>query len=177
MRPMSRFRPAREASSAWNLGKTILQTLVFWIVFVGAGPAVIVRVETALGGPAFHARGQREIGAVLFVLMAGLNLWSGVAMARLGRGTPFPLDTARELVIAGPYRFVRNPMAIGGLGVVVALGVAAGSPGIVAYALAGGILWNFVARPLEERDLVERFGERYLTYRSRVRCWIPSWPS
>ena len=36
-------------------------------------------------------------------------------MAVTGRGTPLPFDAARDLVVSGPYRLVRNPMVVAGL--------------------------------------------------------------
>ena len=78
------------------------------------------------------------------------------------------------MVVTGPYRYVRNPMAVAGLTQGVAVGLWLGSPAVVLYALAGGPLWNTFVRPWEEEDLVTRFGEPYRRYRERVRCWIPT---
>jgi len=167
------FRPAREAPRSHHLMVTLAQTSVFWGVFLVALPAAILRFEFALGIPSFSFAAQHAVAAVLAVSMGVLNLGSGVTMALAGRGTPLPTSTARELVVRGPYRFVRNPMAIGGLGVGVALGLAYGSWGVVAYSVSGGVAWHLVARPMEERDLLARFGEDYAHYRSGVRNWVP----
>ena len=47
-----------------------------------------------------------------------------------------------------------------------------GSPAVALYVVCGMVLWNYVARPWEERDLVERFGAPYEHYRRHVRCWV-----
>jgi protein-S-isoprenylcysteine O-methyltransferase Ste14 len=39
--------------------------------------------------------------------------WSARELAVRGRGTPNPLDPPLELVTTGPYQYVRNPMALG----------------------------------------------------------------
>jgi protein-S-isoprenylcysteine O-methyltransferase Ste14 len=170
---MQVFTPAAERTAAANLARTCGQTLVFWTVFVAVLPWVIVRIERELGVPGFAFAGQ-EVVALLFGIVAGaLNLGSGVALAIAGRGTPFPTQTARELVVSGPYRWLRNPMAVGGLGVGFAVGLYVGSWGTLAYAVAGGVIWHLVARPMEERDLAQRFGDSYEHYRGEVRCWIP----
>jgi protein-S-isoprenylcysteine O-methyltransferase Ste14 len=94
-------------------------------------------------------------------------------MVTHGRGTPLPSVTARRLVTSGPYSFVRNPMAVAGILQGLAVGLILGSWLVVAYALTGSIVWNTLARPYEEADLRERFGEEFEAYRRRVRCWIP----
>jgi protein-S-isoprenylcysteine O-methyltransferase Ste14 len=115
-------------------------------------------------------------GGILFVLGGLLGLTSGLVMAVNGRGTPLPTDCARELVVVGPYRCIRNPMAVAGLTQGVAVGVFLGSPAVIAYALLGGPVWDLFVRPWEEADLERRFGGRYRRYRAAVRCWLPSLP-
>ena len=50
---MKVFEPAAERSTAANLARTLAQTLVFWVVFIGVMPWVILRLERELGVPAF----------------------------------------------------------------------------------------------------------------------------
>ena len=57
-------------------------------------------------------------GAIVLILGASLALWCVLLFAVVGRGTPLPFDPPR-LVVRGPYRLVRNPMALG-VGSVVA---------------------------------------------------------
>lgn len=82
-------------------------------------------------------------------------------MAWLGDGTPWPRATARRLVIRGPYRYIRNPMAVAGLLQGFGIALVYGSPLLIGYAEAGGGLWHRIARPIEERDLEERLGDSY----------------
>jgi len=91
----------------------------------------------------------------------------------LGKGTPLPLDCPNQLVIKGPYKFVRNPMAVAGIGQGVSVGVIFGSYLVIIYALSGAFLWHLLVRPIEEKDLEERFGKAYLDYKLNTRCWIP----
>ena len=170
---MEVFTPAVARSTSANLVRTLTQTAIFWLVFIGVVPLAIVHIERGLDIAAFAFAHQRWLGLALGVAFGAINLWSGVALAVVGRGTPFPTQTARELVVTGPYRHLRNPMAFGGLGVGFALGVARGSWGTMAYAIVGGIIWHVLARPMEERDLAARFGASYDAYRASVRCWWP----
>jgi protein-S-isoprenylcysteine O-methyltransferase Ste14 len=95
-------------------------------------------------------------------------------MSRIGKGTPLPLDHATELVVLGPYAYVRNPMAVSGIGQGLAVALFLGSPLVAIYALIGSAIWQFVFRPLEEDDLAARFGGLYENYRAAVKCWVPT---
>lgn len=97
-------------------------------------------------------------------------------MATLGRGTPLPTATAPFLVIAGPYRYVRNPMALAGITQGLAVGWWMGSFSVIVYALVGAVAWHTLVRPHEERDLLKRFGAAYRDYQRRVLLWIPMIP-
>lgn len=172
-----RGRRAAPAPTTWNVVKTLAQTVAFWGVFLLLLPRLVYAVETAVLGEAWRFAGtaSRSAGIVLFALFGTLGLSCGLLIAVRGHGTPLPLDAPRTLVVAGPYRFVRNPMAVAGIGQGLAVGLMLGSPAVLLYALAGAFVWHGVARPWEERDLVAWFGEPYLAYRRAVRCWWPRW--
>lgn len=76
-------------------------------------------------------------------------------------------------MIAGPYRVVRNPMALAGLTQGLGIAIALGSWTLVVYAVLGGLVWQICIRPVEESDLLQRFPDEYPGYQSRVRCWFP----
>jgi protein-S-isoprenylcysteine O-methyltransferase Ste14 len=168
-------RPARPAPAAWNIAKTLFQTVLFWGFFLFLLPAAIYWLEDLLGLTAwrFARPASAAGGAVLFVVAGSLGITSGMVMAVAGKGTPVPTDCPREMVVAGPYRYVRNPMALAGLAQGVAAGIFLGSPLVIAYALAGGPFWNYLVRPWEEADLEQRFGDSFRRYRAHVRCWWP----
>jgi len=94
-------------------------------------------------------------------------------MSWLGKGTPLPLDCPNELVIKGPYKVVRNPMAVAGISQGICVGIILGSFLVIIYAILGGLLWHLFVKPVEEKDLEERFGKSYLDYKKKVKCWIP----
>ncbi len=110
---------------------------------------------------------------MLFMLGWALAYTSAAFMVVKGQGTPLPADCTRELVIAGPYRYVRNPMGMGSFAQGIAVGLFLGSPFVTMYALIGSVGWNYFVRPWEELDLERRFGEGYVRYREGVRCWVP----
>ncbi|QDU00019.1 methyltransferase family protein [Gimesia aquarii] len=168
------FVPAAEDSPLWwILLKIFFQTTIFWGLFLFVIPGGLVWLEQLWGEIHFHFSGQRILGIVLFVLGGSLGLTSGAIMGIYGRGTPLPLDSARQLVIVGPYRYVRNPMAIAGLTQGIAVAFYVGSWFTLIYVIIGFFLWNYYVRPIEEQDLLLRFKEEYSDYRRAIRCWIP----
>lgn len=167
------FRPASPASTGRNLLKTVLQCVVIWGLALGLLPALLVRCEPLLGLGHFRLPAQPALAGLAFLGFSALNLATGGVLAGRGRGTPLPLDCPRELVVAGPYAYVRNPMAIAGLGQGAAVGLWLGSWLVLAYVLTGALVWQALARPAEERDLELRFGQRYEEYRRAVSCWWP----
>jgi protein-S-isoprenylcysteine O-methyltransferase Ste14 len=173
------FRPSAEGSTGRHLRRSLTQLVVFWATFFVVVPAVLVGVERRLliAWPALQNDAWDRIGIGMFAVGSALGLWSCVTMAVCGRGTPLPAATARELVVRGPYRFVRNPMAVAGVVQTVAVGLWAGSWVVVVVAMAGAVVWDVVIRPAEEADLAARFGAGYDDYRRAVRCWVPMRPA
>ena len=167
------FRDARPAPRSRHVATTTVQLVVFWGLFLGLIPLVILALEHRwrlhLELPAVVS----VAGILLFVLASALGLWSAFAMSTRGAGTPLPSDATTRLVVDGPYRFVRNPMAVAGIAQGVAVGLIAQSWLVVLYAIAGSAVWNWLVRPLEEADLERKFGDAYRAYRGGVRCWIP----
>lgn len=165
------FKPAASENPVWNVAKTLFQTTLFWGFFLVLLPEIIMYFEGALEIPTFQK--QPNSGLIVFVICSLLGLWSGMTMSIIGRGTPLPTDCPNELVVKGPYRFVRNPMAVAGIGQGISIGLFFGSFLVIIYALLGAVLWHYLVRPEEEKDLEKRFGAAYLDYKNRVKCWIP----
>ncbi|MFK8103284.1 MAG: isoprenylcysteine carboxylmethyltransferase family protein [Saprospiraceae bacterium] len=165
------FKTAAPASNLRNLLKTLGQTAIFWLVFLYLLPQGILILSALLGLPKFSP--MPFLGWSVFIAFSMLGLYSGYTMSWLGKGTPLPLDCPNKLVIQGPYRWVRNPMAVAGIGQGICVGLILGSYLVVLYALAGGVLWHYFVRPVEEEDLAKRFGAAYRTYQQKTKCWLP----
>lgn len=167
------FRAARSTTARGRVGRTGAQIVVFWGLFLVVIPLVIVAIEQRWGLHLGAPPAARVSGAVLLVAASALGIWSALAMSLRGEGTPLPAAMPHRLVVSGPYRYVRNPMALAGIAQGVAVGLMLGSWLVVLYALAGSLFWNRIVRPLEEADLQARFGAEFAAYRDRVACWIP----
>ena len=167
------FRQSKESSTVWILSKTFVQIAVVWTLILVVLPYFITVLEDKLRISPLTFPFQKFIAAAVFLAISYVGLKSSYTMSKIGKGTPLPLDATRKLVVAGMYSYVRNPMAISGIGQGIAVALFLGSPLVFVYAVTGALLWQFIYRPLEEEDLREKFGENYESYRRNVRCWIP----
>jgi protein-S-isoprenylcysteine O-methyltransferase Ste14 len=116
-----------------------------------------------------------EQAAGIFLIVIGLILFvtSLRRFATEGKGTLAPWDPPRELVVCGPYRYVRNPMISGVVLVLFGEGLVLFSAPVLGWAVTF-LAINFVYIPLlEEPMLSARFGESYEEYRRNVPRLIP----
>lgn len=117
------------------------------------------------------------ISAVAAGVLLALGLTLFVSTLRLfgtqGAGTLAPWDPTTRLVVAGPYRYVRNPMITGVFAVLLAEAVLFSSPALMLW-FFGFVIGNVVYMRLsEEPGLRQRFGPAYDTYADNVPAWIP----
>ena len=172
------FREAAAQSPGHHLRRSLRQLVVFWTSLLVVLPLLLGWGERRLR-LAWRTLEQPRwavTGVVVFVTASALGLWSCFSMALRGQGTPLPAATARALVVVGPYRFVRNPMALAGAFQTIGVGLGIGSWIAVVSAGVGALAWNTFIRPVEEADLAVRFGAPYEDYCRRVRCWVPRRP-
>lgn len=167
------FRTAGDEDSRRLTARVVRQMTLFWVLFLAVIPLAIAGFETRWTLDVDMPIAVRIGGAVLLVAASALGIWSAASMLVAGGGTPLPAHMARRLVVSGPYRHVRNPMAVAGIAQGVAVGLVLGSWLVVAYALCGSLIWNTLVRPQEEADLASRFGADFEEYRERVSCWLP----
>jgi len=94
-----------------------------------------------------------------------------------GRGTPAPFDPPRQFVAVGPYRYVRNPMYIGGALVLAAFGLFERSGAILLFCVPWLLLFHIFVLLYEEPVLRRKFGAPYTAYLKTVPRWIPRKPA
>lgn len=115
------------------------------------------------------------LGYALIVVGAVVNVLSFVRFPAEGGGTPFPTNppSSRRVIVGGPYRYVRNPIYVAFVPVLVGLALVLARPVLLIYgavlmaALVAFVHWY------EEPTMVKRFGAQYEEYRKRVPGWVP----
>jgi protein-S-isoprenylcysteine O-methyltransferase Ste14 len=114
------------------------------------------------------------IGYLIAPFAFGLSYSSLLIFVFRGHGTALPADPPKVFVVRGPYRYVRNPMYIGNLCLILCEAFIFRSPGIFLYFLILSAITHIYVTTREESDLEKRFGPEYLTYKHTVRRWMPS---
>ena len=151
---------------------TALRSLLFLIVAPGmvAGyiPLALMRrgSQIELGLFSYLAFPFWLIGSVIL-------LWSFWNFLIQGRGTPAPIDPPKELVATGFYRYVRNPMYVGVLAIIIGHFLWFGYWNLLIYAMIVFIGFNTFVTFYEEPTLKRKFGASYEDYLKRVPRWIP----
>lgn len=113
------------------------------------------------------------LGIGLIVLGGALALACNGLFTVRGRGTPAPFDAPRVFVAIGPYRYVRNPMYIGGMTLLAGLALLERSISILLFAAGWLVLAHLFVILYEEPTLRRKFGRTYEDYLRTVPRWIP----
>jgi len=117
---------------------------------------------------------SHSAGIPLLVAGGALAVACILTFLLIGRGTPAPFDPPREFVAAGPYRFLRNPMYVGGWLMLVGFALQQRSLSMLVFSLCWIAVVHVLVVNLEEPGLRRRFGASYEAYCERVPPWIPS---
>ena len=88
-------------------------------------------------------------------------------------GSPMPLASPPHLVVSGFYRYVRNPIYVAFLVILVGEALLFGSSGLLEYTAVAWCIGAGAVRWYEEPTLVRRFGADYQGYRRAVHAWLP----
>jgi protein-S-isoprenylcysteine O-methyltransferase Ste14 len=113
----------------------------------------------------------RPVSLVLAVSGGITALWAVLLFQRQGT-TTHPNAESTRLVTSGPYRFTRNPMYLGLLLILIALGLWLQSLTALLLSPLFVVVLNTNHILPEERRLIIRFGQDYETYLARTRRWL-----
>jgi protein-S-isoprenylcysteine O-methyltransferase Ste14 len=116
---------------------------------------------------------MRVLGVIL--LAAGLFalVQAFVRFVVEGLGTPAPIAAPERLVVGGLYRYVRNPMYVAVLAIIVGQALILDQLVLLPYAATFWLITAAFVRWYEEPALTRRFGADYEVYRRAVPAWLP----
>src|SRR6266404_7779346 len=111
--------------------------------------------------------------AILFLLLAGLLSWTSTrALGRQWR-IDAGLSSAHELIMGGPYRFVRHPLYTSMLCVLLATGFVVTPLPLFLLALVVFLIGTEIRVRIEDKLLASQFGETFQQYQRSVPAYIP----
>lgn len=172
--PALQFRVEVEMKTLFIAVRAVIYMTGFFFVF-GWLALHARHFDTEIG---LRLPGWLEIpGMIVAVPAAALGLFCAGAFITRGRGTPAPFDPPREFVAAGPYRWVRNPMYVGGLSFLAGLAFFLHSISILITSLALFVVVHIMVVYYEEPTLRRKFGSAYEEYCRNVHRWVPRWPA
>lgn len=154
---------------------TALKSLIFLLIAPGmvAGyiPLMLLRrgLQVETGFFAYLAFPLWGIGGMILLL----SFWNFLIE---GRGTPAPVDPPKELVVAGFYRYVRNPMYVGIVLILLGHFLWFQNVGLLVYLAIAFLIVHLFVTLYEEPTLKKKFGATYQEYLRKVPRWIPRRP-
>ncbi len=155
--------------------KNLLFLLALPGMMVGGFPYLVLLTRgVAPEWPPLTSLGWRIGGFLLIAGGTAAFVHCVVAFARRGQGTPFPLDPPKRLVVSGLYGYVRNPMYVAVLNIVLGESVVFRSGELVVYWFSVLLGFHLFVVLYEEPTLGKLFGREYETYRRRVPRWLPT---
>ena len=151
--------------------RLLLKNLLFLLIVPGA-VGVYVPLLISAHRP-FVPGLMVVVGWVLLILGFSCLAWCIWAFARYGRGTPAPPLSPERLVVRGLYRYSRNPMYLGVLGMIAGWAVLFGDWRLVVYGAFVAAGFTAMIMLYEEPRLEKQFGAEYVRYKTRVWRWLP----
>ena len=129
--------------------------------------------------PQLLAWSEVAVSVWLRVLFAGVSLLCIPAVwwvfRTIGRNISETVLTKRDhqLVMEGPYRWVRHPLYATALLMLGSFSILAANWFIFAYSILALATFRFIVIPAEEAKLIEAFGEDYRKYQEQAGALTP----
>jgi protein-S-isoprenylcysteine O-methyltransferase Ste14 len=164
-----------ERCSAGAEVMVLIKTIVF--TFLVPGTVTVLVPYWLLSSPASPQPVQlgvfRYFGVLPILIGIAIYCWCAWDFTFAGRGTPAPIDPPKTLVARGLYRYVRNPMYLGILSILLGEALLFASGRLFEYA-AVVFTFSFLFVVLYEEPILRRkFGESYRRYCRSVPRWVP----
>jgi protein-S-isoprenylcysteine O-methyltransferase Ste14 len=115
----------------------------------------------------------RILGVLLMAAALPVLLESFARFALQGLGTPAPVFPTQHLIVKGFYRYLRNPMYVAVVSMVLGQGLLFGNVDLLVYGFGAWLVTFLFVLTYEEPTLRRNFGAQYDAYRANVPRWIP----
>jgi protein-S-isoprenylcysteine O-methyltransferase Ste14 len=121
----------------------------------------------------FDLEDARSVGVLLILVGLPGLVDSFARFALQGLGTPAPIAPPQNLVVTGLYRYVRNPMYVAVVAVILGQAILFGDGRLMTYGVFMWLAFHAFVLTYEEPVLAQSFGAEYEDFRANVPRWIP----
>ena len=166
------------ADKAYPLSLRVAATLCGGFLFALLIPLFVLRCGSALdqrwGVQITPVNLIWKVAGGIFLLI-GLffALWSIGDQIVNGKGTPIPVIATQKLLVHGSFQYSRNPIGFGTSLAYLGLSFYMASLSMVMFSMIFAGLFILYIKLVEEKELVERFGESYREYMHSTPFFIP----
>jgi protein-S-isoprenylcysteine O-methyltransferase Ste14 len=153
----------------------ILGSALFLVIAPGIGAGLVPWwiSRWKVQAPLFGFPPIRILGVILIVLGTPVVLDSFARFALQGLGTPAPVFPTLHLVVKGFYRYVRNPIYLAVVSVILGEGMILGNVNLLAYGVLAWLSTHLFVLAYEEPTLRKTFGAEYDAFCANVPRWVP----
>ncbi len=145
---------------------------VLLILFFSIGSIIICIIDWAYLHTNLNSTYFLPIGLSFMIFGITLRAWAIQILGKFFTAT-IQIKDDHILVIKGPYSIVRHPSYLGAWATIVGAAIYFGSYIACFVALAGMGVSYYIRITLEEKALIEVFGNQYKNYQQRVKRIIP----
>ncbi|SRR5579871_1281939 len=115
----------------------------------------------------------RVFGVLLIAAALPILLDSFARFAVQGLGTPAPIFPTQRLIVSGLYRYVRNPMYLAVVTLILGQGLFFGDVRVLEYGIAVWAAFHLFVLVYEEPALRSSYGSEYEAFCAHVHRWVP----
>jgi protein-S-isoprenylcysteine O-methyltransferase Ste14 len=151
---------------------TYAVVLLEWL----AVAVLVIVAQNLLLGEQFDLGILFVVGLVLMMLGVGLQVWASRLLGwrtLIGYLELRPVRGEGRIVVEGPFSITRHPTYLAHTLMLVGVFLMTGYTGTGVLALADFLSSYFVITGLEEKELLDRFGDDYRMYIKRVPKFFP----
>lgn len=144
---------------------------VLLILFFSIGSIIIAVIDWAY----FHTienSAYALTGLIFIVLGVAFRAWAIQILGKFFTAT-IQIKDDHKLIVVGPYSIVRHPSYLGAWMTIAGTAIFLNSYIAFAFAFIGMGVSYYIRIKLEEKALVEVFGQQYLDYQKRVKRIMP----
>lgn len=153
--------------SLWKLIFTVPASIIVYI------PIILLIIEYGHIPPVDYSWGRFTIGFCAFWGGIAFFVWSFRILVVEGKGTPSPFNPTKQLVIKGPYYYIRNPMIVAIWSILLGETLYFDSLYLLIWTFVTVIFAMAYVPNFEEPELEKKYGTAYLDYRADVGRWFP----